>query len=289
MPVTGTEPLNAAANFQGGLKGGGLQSLRDDSLLSTDTESQPGNTACAELSAASVPARSKSAGLTLDSPPAKCGGARCGLSTCRECRARAAGLAKRKYVWTPELTERLRDAYKNPKKPALTAALKLLSARARWPRAVLTGEAHRIGLAERRAARERKWTESEIEHLRWALGTASAQVIARKLGQSRISVESKIAAMKISAQVGDGYGVSDIAQVMGVSQSKVSGWLRRGLMGRVREAEGQLTEQFKRLAMKNVQAYMVEVATRSGFRQGMTPIDTSRVASLMGLRSAGRG
>jgi phage gpG-like protein len=52
--------------------------------------------------------------------------------------------------------------------------------------------------------------------------------------------------------------------------------------------EIQLTEVFKRIAMKNVQAYLVEIATKVGFRAGMTPIDTSRLGSLLGLASARR-
>ena len=52
--------------------------------------------------------------------------------------------------------------------------------------------------------------------------------------------------------------------------------------------EIQLTEIFKRLAMKNVQSYLVQIASQCGFRTGMTPIAASKLGALAGQRSARR-
>lgn len=53
--------------------------------------------------------------------------------------------------------------------------------------------------------------------------------------------------------------------------------------------EIQLTELFKRLAMKNVHSYLVQIASQSGFRQGLTPVDVSRIGAFLGQQSARRG
>jgi phage gpG-like protein len=54
---------------------------------------------------------------------------------------------------------------------------------------------------------------------------------------------------------------------------------QRGTSRMPARPEIQLTETFKRLAMKNAQAYLVQVASKAGFRPGRGPIDTSRLAS----------
>lgn len=100
----------------------------------------------------------------------------------------------------------LREAYRSPDKRALTVALNRLAARAKWPRAVITGEAHRIGITHRNA-RTRKQRPRRLE-------------------------------AKASLLAGDGYTSSDLAEVMGVTRSKAEGWMRRGLMGRIRQVDG---------------------------------------------------
>jgi phage gpG-like protein len=53
--------------------------------------------------------------------------------------------------------------------------------------------------------------------------------------------------------------------------------------------EIQLTELFKRLAMKNVQSYLVQMASQCGFRTGSTPVDVSKFGAWLGQQSAMRG
>jgi hypothetical protein len=43
--------------------------------------------------------------------------------------------------------------------------------------------------------------------------------------------------------------------------------------------EIQLTESFKRATMKHIQTYLVEIATKSGFRTGLGPIESSSLGA----------
>jgi phage gpG-like protein len=48
----------------------------------------------------------------------------------------------------------------------------------------------------------------------------------------------------------------------------------------------QLTDQFRRATMRNVQAYLVQVATQAGFRTGLGPLQTSKFSSFFGMGAA---
>ena len=54
-----------------------------------------------------------------------------------------------------------------------------------------------------------------------------------------------------------------------------------------RRPEVALTEAFKRGVMHHVQVYLVQIATQSGFRQGLGPITAAKLGGLRaGLGSA---
>jgi len=49
-----------------------------------------------------------------------------------------------------------------------------------------------------------------------------------------------------------------------------------------RRPEIMLTEPFKRETMRNMHAYLVDLATKSGFRRGLTTLESSRLAKYFG-------
>jgi len=51
--------------------------------------------------------------------------------------------------------------------------------------------------------------------------------------------------------------------------------------------EVQLPEAFKRSVMHHVQTYLVQIASQSGFRTGMGPLDVSRLAGYAARKPAG--
>jgi len=150
-------------------------------------------------------------------------------------RAAAFGQARRKYHWTPELRDELRRAYCR-NKTKLGAALDLLERRTGWPRHGLKYEAIRLGIVT--ADHRRAWSAEDLEYLRERLGSASAHQIARRLGRSIASVQSRAEKLEISYRVREGYTMADLARVFGESYCKVRRWIERGLLGPVRVANG---------------------------------------------------
>ena len=154
---------------------------------------------------------------------------------CRKCRLRKFGRDRRKYFFDKSLTDELRAAYVGDRCD-LTRALDKLQARTKWPRDAFKVEANRLGLVHR--GDRRPWTEEEDAYLAEKLGAMSMWALARKLGRTRWSIESRAAKLDLSLRVKWGYNLTDLATAFGVRYGQVQGWVARGLLGRTREWQG---------------------------------------------------
>ena len=56
-----------------------------------------------------------------------------------------------------------------------------------------------------------------------------------------------------------------------------------------RRPEINLPEAFARSVMHHIQTYLVQIASQSGFRTGLGPLQTSKFASMFGVGVAPRG
>jgi phage gpG-like protein len=56
-----------------------------------------------------------------------------------------------------------------------------------------------------------------------------------------------------------------------------------------RRPEIMLNEAFKRAVMHHIQTYLVQIASQSGFRTGLGPLQSSKLASIFGVGMAPRG
>lgn len=112
----------------------------------------------------------------------------------------------------------------------VSANLTRISTRTGIPKQRLKEEARKRGW--RSKVERRQWTDQEIEYLREKLGIVSVTTIARNLKRSRCSVFCQAHKMKFSARVAEGYNVSDLCEVFGVSHGRVESWARRGLLGK---------------------------------------------------------
>ncbi len=129
----------------------------------------------------------------------------------------------------------LRHAY-CAKKTQLTEGLDRLERKTGWPRHAFKYEAIRLGIVT--ADHRRAWTEQELAYVEERAGTESARQIARALGRSVSSVQSRMEKAGISYRVREGYTMADLAQVMGESYHKVRRWIERGLLGPSRVLNG---------------------------------------------------
>ena len=158
-------------------------------------------------------------------------------TVCRRAGARRDGLCcrcwcerQRKYVFSPELLDRLRRVQCS-KKGELREGLRELERATGWPRWAFAYEAIRRGWTRSR----RPWTVEEIDRVRELLGTMSVKRIAVRLGRTHEAVQALAERLKLSRRVRDGYTGADLVQVLGEHHSKVQRWLGRGLFGRRRD------------------------------------------------------
>lgn len=133
----------------------------------------------------------------------------------------------RQYIWTPALTEMLRQAYTMPRAER-SVALNAIQRTSGFPRHVLIDEARRLGLN-----REHKtWTRGEDLVVSTAVGDQDIARIAQKLGRTREAVRMRAKRLGISTRVRADYSVGDLMQIFGEGRRRVADWIDRGLLGR---------------------------------------------------------
>ncbi len=142
---------------------------------------------------------------------------------CPKCRARFLGHAK-KYHWTPEMDEILRNHY------AVEGQYRTAERLHIHPRAVYE-RASVLGLT--RGADPKRWTPEEESLLEEWAGTYTIRTIARRLSRKPVSVSLKLRRMQISGAVRGGNTAASLAECFGVSDMTVASWIRRGLFGKV--------------------------------------------------------
>lgn len=144
---------------------------------------------------------------------------------------RAVGSGRRKYQWTDELREELRAAYAQ-RRGEQRAAIDRLVRRTGWKRGAFTDEAVRLGIASER----RRWTAEEDEWLLERVGTVSVKYLAKQLKRNQRAVEGRmfvLGARRIDRR--EGYTLSMLIMMFGSSMGETKNWIRRGLLGKVRE------------------------------------------------------
>ena len=183
---------------------------------------------CGGCRLAQVMLRRESAG---DGPKCRNCGERQPIGDTGLCRLCAWGMDNGKHSrYLPldaRVLEELRLAYKGNVQE-VARNLTRLSNRTGIPKRVLKMVANRRGWWVKRPPR---WTPEELTYLEENLGQRSAALVAKKLGRSVSAVESAARARGLSTRVLEGYNISTLAEVFGVTHQTVESWMRRGLLG----------------------------------------------------------
>lgn len=159
------------------------------------------------------------------------GGPHARLGPCCRWKNRRGGKAK-KYDWTPERDQVLRDRYD----PHTRGAIAKLAGMIGWPAWALKKRAAALGLV--RPGNRRNWTPDEVTFLWNHAGTRSSHWIARQLKRPESSVVMKFKHMQISRRVRDGYTLRELVLCFGVDHHVIQRWLQQGkLPGRRRGTE----------------------------------------------------
>lgn len=138
------------------------------------------------------------------------------------CRWKHRGRTRKKYDWTPERDQALRERYDGRVKG--TAAR--LAAAIGWPAWVIKKRAAALGLCY--AVERKDWTPEETAFLWEHAGTRHAHWIAKQLKRSETSVVLKFKRMKISRRVQDGYTLRELTLCFGTDHHVIERWVREG-------------------------------------------------------------
>jgi hypothetical protein len=140
-------------------------------------------------------------------------------------------VCRRKYHFSDDLRVQLMLAYREPRRRGLTARLDELEKWTRWPRHAFKAEALRLGITRRVSGCP--WTAEEEAYVAEMAGTMSVKRIAKHLRRSVESVETRARReLQLRTKLTEGYTLTDLQQVFGVSWTTVKGWYKRGLLGK---------------------------------------------------------
>lgn len=138
------------------------------------------------------------------------------------CRWKHRGRTAKKYVWTPERDQLLRERYDARTRGAITALAEGIG----WPAWVLKKRAATLGLTH--AVDRKEWTEAETAFLWDHAGHRLTHWIAKQLGRSETSVVMKLKHMRISRRFRDGYTVRELELCFGTDHRVIERWVREG-------------------------------------------------------------
>jgi hypothetical protein len=152
---------------------------------------------------------------------------------CHGCRILSRQPSARRFVWTSELDEILRRAYKNAdKRQELSTNLGNLQRVSGFTRNVILSRAVQLGLS---FSTRRPWTETEIEVLEARAGQESVKALAVRLKRPHSSVKAKLKEVGLSARLSEGYTQDDLRQLFGSSARTIKHWLAWGWLRMVQD------------------------------------------------------
>ena len=151
---------------------------------------------------------------------------------CPDCRwkhrGRGAGKPK-KYVWTPERDQILRDRYDGKIKGRAAE----IAAGLGWPTWCIKKRAACLGLCY--PVDRKDWTPKEQRFLWEHAGRRLTHWMAKRLRRSEASVVLKLKRMKISNRFREGYTLQELELCFGCDHNQIDRWIRAGwLRGRRR-------------------------------------------------------
>jgi hypothetical protein len=171
----------------------------------------------------------------------------------------------------------LREAYAAPERADISNKLDRLVARTGWPRFVFTQKAMALGINSTR----QKWTTEEDAYLREHAQFLPISEIAHHLGKARQSVEARLKTLPVACLLAE-YSVSDLRARFGVSESRVLGWIRRGLLGRIHSAPDVIIPDgnVRRFISRNHAEYDLGKVQQTWFVAMVFTEDTDRIAAV---------
>lgn len=148
-----------------------------------------------------------------------------GAKYCQRCMPKHRGKAiwdgRRKYEWTPERDQILRDHYKSN---ATEIARRFFPG---WEKWVITHRAQQLGLCR---TKEKPWTKAEDAFLREHAGTRTPHWMQKQLRtRTTTAIVVRLKRLNISRRIqADGLTLSQLEQAIGIDHRQIVAWFRSG-------------------------------------------------------------
>lgn len=160
---------------------------------------------------------------------------------CRRCRAdrhtermRLFWATRKKYIWTPERDQILREKYDGRIKGRADEVARQLG----WPSLAIKRHASELGLSH--PSTRQDWTPQEEAFLMEHAGSRHVYWMAKKLKRGLTSIVLKLKRMKISRRWREGYTLRELELCFGIDHHGIDKWIREGkLIGRRRGTKRQ--------------------------------------------------
>ena len=191
---------------------------------------------------------------------------------CGPSRAKIQG--QRKYVFTDQIDQLIREIYLTPRKAKMSPGIRLLAKRVGMPHWALKKRARELGLAR---TKELPWSEPELENLaRYAwMSDERIRLKLKAAGYARTvtAIHLKLKRMRFKHD-GSFYSAYSLAQSLGIDPHAVTRWIK----------SGHLKAKFRgtaRGAQQNGDSYLIqEKDVRRFILEHPTDIDLRKVDQL---------
>jgi len=148
-----------------------------------------------------------------------------GATHCPKCRSTIRGKkiwdGRRKYVWTPERNQILRDHYNHN---ATAIAQQYFPG---WPKWAIVHQAQALGLCR---TKEKPWTKAEDAFLTEWAGVHTAQWMQKELRRRTVTaIVVRLKRLKLNRRIqADGLTLSQLESALGVDHRQIIAWWRSG-------------------------------------------------------------
>ena len=146
--------------------------------------------------------------------------------SCDSCRTKAQG--RRKYIFTDQIDQRIREIYQNHPDAKTRPGIRLLAKKVGMPHWALKKRARELGLAR---TKEQPWSEPELEILaRYAwMSDERIRLKLKAAGYARTvtGIHLKLKRMRFKEDVSF-YSANGLARALGIDNHTVARWIRAG-------------------------------------------------------------
>ena len=168
---------------------------------------------------------------------------------------------RRHAVWSEEDLSILRTFYSQGRAGARLGVKELLARHPDWNARQITDKAGKLGISSG-SGKARSWSREEHGYLLWNSGEKPVGRIARKLGRSEKAVRHMLSSLGASSKVRSPkeHNLHGVSKLLGVSDTAVRLWFRRGLFGQLGDQKGiSAKSHFRaRLTLDAVVAFCAE-------------------------------